>query len=117
MRMYHCSNCNKLTGFKRSLGFGTFFAVLLTFGFWTFLIPLYPKRCMTCGLRYVDSASGAGSASGVRKSEWWHWVIAGLFLYCLFAVVYVRLTSNTSRYPPAVERYLEYGNVYRDVPG
>lgn len=50
MQMLHCPNCGKLTGFKRSLGFGTFFMVLLTAGLWLLVIPLYPARCITCGL-------------------------------------------------------------------
>ena len=50
MEMIFCPNCNKLTGYKRHLGFGTFFAVLLTAGFWLLAIPFYPKRCLICGL-------------------------------------------------------------------
>ena len=50
MQMIQCPNCGKLTGFKRALGFGTFFMVLLTCGLWLLAIPLYPARCMTCGL-------------------------------------------------------------------
>ena len=50
MQMIYCPNCAKLTGFKRALGFGTFFMVLLTCGLWLLVIPLYPPRCITCGL-------------------------------------------------------------------
>jgi hypothetical protein len=50
MQMIQCPNCGKLTGFKRALGFGTFFMVLLTCGLWLLAIPFYPARCMTCGL-------------------------------------------------------------------
>lgn len=50
MRMMYCPNCEKLTGFKRSLGFGTFFAVVFTAGFWLLAIPFYPQRCINCGL-------------------------------------------------------------------
>ena len=50
MQMIHCPNCGKLTGFKRSLGFGTFFMVVLTGGLWLLAIPFYPTRCITCGL-------------------------------------------------------------------
>lgn len=49
MEMIFCPNCEKLTGFKRALGFGTFFAVLITGGLWLLAIPFYPKRCITCG--------------------------------------------------------------------
>ncbi len=49
MQTLHCPSCGRNTGFKRSLGFGTFFAVILTFGLWLFIIPLYPARCVVCG--------------------------------------------------------------------
>jgi hypothetical protein len=50
MQMIYCPNCGKLTGFKRALGFGTFFMVLLTCGLWLLVIPFYPARCINCGL-------------------------------------------------------------------
>ena len=50
MQMISCPNCGKLTGFKRALGFGTFFAVVLTAGLWLLVIPFYPRRCIVCGL-------------------------------------------------------------------
>jgi hypothetical protein len=49
--MVRCPNCGKLTGFKRSLGFRTFLMVLLTLGLWLLVIPLYPARCIHCGLK------------------------------------------------------------------
>ncbi|MFZ0957425.1 MAG: hypothetical protein WAN60_13845 [Candidatus Sulfotelmatobacter sp.] len=55
MEMIFCPNCGKLTGYKRALGFGTFFAALLTAGLWLLAIPFYPKRCITCGLGKSDS--------------------------------------------------------------
>jgi hypothetical protein len=51
MEMLDCHNCGKRTGHKRTLGFGTFFAVFLTFGLWILAIPFYPKRCIICGER------------------------------------------------------------------
>ena len=50
MQMLHCPNCGKPSGFKRALGFGTFFMVVLTCGLWLLLIPFYPARCINCGL-------------------------------------------------------------------
>jgi hypothetical protein len=55
MEMIFCPNCNKLTGYKRVIGFGTLFAVLLTAGLWLLTLPFYPQRCITCGLRKSDS--------------------------------------------------------------
>ena len=48
----YCPICRKNHGFQRRLGWGTFFACILTFGFWIFVLPLYPKRCIVCGHRY-----------------------------------------------------------------
>ena len=50
MQMGQCPNCGKLSGFKRALGFGTFFMVVITCGLWLLVIPLYPARCINCGL-------------------------------------------------------------------
>jgi len=35
--------------FKRQLGFGTFFEVIITGGLWLLAIPFYPKRGTTSG--------------------------------------------------------------------
>jgi hypothetical protein len=51
MQMLQCPNCGKLTGFKRNLGFGTFFMVVITAGLWLLAIPFYPVRCINCGLQ------------------------------------------------------------------
>jgi hypothetical protein len=45
----YCPNCKKETGYKRSLGFGTLFAVMLTGGLWLIAILFYPTRCSVCG--------------------------------------------------------------------
>src|SRR5208283_4568059 len=50
MQMIQCPNCGKLSGFKRALGLGTFFMVILTAGLWLLVIPFYPARCINCGL-------------------------------------------------------------------
>lgn len=49
MVMKQCSNCGKLTGFKRNLGIGTIIMCFLTLGFWILAIPFYPTRCTNCG--------------------------------------------------------------------
>jgi hypothetical protein len=38
-----------MTGYKRALGWGTFFGAIFTFGLLIFIIPFYPKRCIVCG--------------------------------------------------------------------
>jgi hypothetical protein len=49
MNTAYCPKCTQETGFQRKLGFGTFFAVLITGGFWLLALPFYPKRCNICG--------------------------------------------------------------------
>lgn len=49
MEYYYCPNCGKERGYKRALGWGTFFAVVITGGLWILAIPFYPKRCIACG--------------------------------------------------------------------
>ena len=49
MKTSYCFTCGKETGFQRKLGFGTFFAVLITGGLWLLSLPFYPKRCNICG--------------------------------------------------------------------
>ena len=61
MQMIQCPNCGKLTGFKRDLGFGTFFMVVITGGLWLLAIPFYPLRCVRCGL----TSSAAKGPTGV----------------------------------------------------
>jgi hypothetical protein len=36
-------------GYKKTLGWGTTLAVILTFGLWLLAIPFYPSRCIGCG--------------------------------------------------------------------
>ena len=57
VRVVHCECCNRNTGHKRALGFGTFFAVALTFGFWLLVLPFYPRRCVACGTANRQSVS------------------------------------------------------------
>ena len=56
MQMLHCPNCGKFSGFKRALGFGTFFIVVITCGLWLLILPLYPARCINCGLMRRSAA-------------------------------------------------------------
>lgn len=86
MKFEYCSNCKQKTGFKRSLGFGTFFAVLLTGGFWILAIPFYPTRCISCG-----SARGGAEPTEISGSRilWLFLTIIGvlMMLYVLGALV------------------------------
>ena len=50
MELIYCPNCGKRSGFKRALGFGTLFMVVITLGLWLLIIPFYPARCINCGM-------------------------------------------------------------------
>ena len=68
MEMLYCKNCEQVVGHKRSLGIGTFFAVLVTGGLWLLAIPSYPLRCIVCGLpsnTYRPVPKNDGSQSNV----------------------------------------------------
>src|SRR5712692_6682131 len=79
MEIIFCPNCNKLTGYKRSLGFGTFFAVVLTAGFWLLVVPFYPKRCITCGL---------GKSETVPWTQTWRAPALACLAVVLLALLY-----------------------------
>lgn len=53
MKRQACETCQKPTPFKRHLGWGTFFAVVVTLGWWLLAIPFYPIRCTHCGAKYT----------------------------------------------------------------
>ena len=70
MKFYYCPHCGRETGHKRALGWGTFFAVLLTGGLWLLAIPFYPKRCIICGSKEGPSdISEEESKSGTSKKK------------------------------------------------
>lgn len=78
MQMIHCTNCGKINGFKRNLGFGTFFMVVLTAGFWLFALPFYPKRCIVCGI---------DKGSVVAWYKTWAWLPLGVFVAMVILMV------------------------------
>lgn len=69
MYMAYCSNCRKETGHKRCLGFGTFFAVILTGGLWLIAILFYPERCIICGSSKIKPK--VGNTKG--EERWRRW--------------------------------------------
>jgi len=109
MEMLDCQNCGKRTGHKRTLGFGTFFAVLITFGLWILTIPFYPKRCIICGER--RSVNSWNSLTPTQKKAWG--IIA---LIAIFAVILSQLVPSTNRpsVPEAVETSSSIGG---ETPG
>ena len=89
MDMIFCPNCGKRSGFKRALGFGTFFMVLLTFGLWLFMIPFYPARCINCG-------ETRGSANWQNASRTGKIVIACMWV-CIVLFILHAMRDNTPR--------------------
>jgi hypothetical protein len=77
--MIFCPNCGKRSGFKRALGFGTFFMVLITFGLWLLMIPFYPVRCINCGLTRT-SAHWENASRGGKIFIVCMWICIVLFV-------------------------------------
>lgn len=49
MKSRYCPSCKRVIGFKKALGWGTFFGGVVTGGGSLLAIPLYPLRCVVCG--------------------------------------------------------------------
>lgn len=99
MQMLQCPNCGKLTGFKRALGFGTLFMVILTCGLWLFVIPFYPARCINCGLRRGTAITANFSTwyRGLSRPAQLFVLLAPLALIAIFAIT--NLSHNTQQEP------------------
>ena len=101
MQMIYCPNCQKNTGFKRVLGFGTFFMVLISCGLWLFVIPFYPARCITCGLTRRTAIFTA-----MPK---WVQVTMGLVVLAFLCVIL--LTPSQSNYSVPIVKGPDYNEV------
>lgn len=73
MEFRYCPNCSKDTGHRRALGWGTFFIVIITSGFWLLAIPFYPKRCIVCGHGNEPSSISKVSNSSYLPSNEKKW--------------------------------------------
>ncbi len=74
MIIAYCKNCGKATGHKRTIGVGTLLGGALTGGISILAVPLYPKRCVVCGLstsegEQVSTPSSPASSSQVTKAD------------------------------------------------
>lgn len=107
MKIAYCQSCKRDTGFKRALGWGTFFACVLTAGFWLLIVPFYPKRCVICGMAMVKSASSSSPASAsfpsAGKKPWYRSVWGLVFLIIGFAILSNVVTRYTDNSPPEIE--------------
>ncbi|RLC35975.1 hypothetical protein DRH29_05420 [candidate division Kazan bacterium] len=97
MDFSYCSNCGKKTGHKRFLGFGTFFAVVLTAGVWILAIPFYPKRCIICGQEQEIESAGFFSRTidlSTHQKPWyksWWGISLILMLIVVLFGLYLRI--------------------------
>jgi TonB family protein len=107
--MIHCPNCGKLTGFKRALGFGTFFMVLLTLGLWLLVIPLYPARCVNCGLTR-HTAHTTNLIAWVRRDDKppLRACVVGAVVLALIVLVVVATNKSTEHKPASIVDGPEY---------
>jgi hypothetical protein len=87
MKFQDCRNCGTKTGFKRSLGFGTFIGLLLTGGFLLLALPFYPIRCIKCG----------GAPSEMRTDEEKRAVLKKAGLLIAASLLFVVTLSLVSR--------------------
>lgn len=106
MHVTHCYVCNRPSGFSRRLGWGTFFMVILTAGFWLLAIPFYPKRCTTCGCTEGGAARAslamAAGPPGRQRQLLTAYGIIGTFVVVVFCIWLANLEpSKTVPLPPA----------------
>ncbi|VAX34551.1 hypothetical protein MNBD_NITROSPIRAE03-1231 [hydrothermal vent metagenome] len=96
MDFTHCTNCQKKTGHKRSLGIGTLFAVLLTGGFWLLALPFYPKRCIVCGqaIRQSMQESAGGSKDLAIHPRLWYRTWWGILILLVLFIMAVSAIST-----------------------
>ncbi len=109
MEMIFCPNCGRPSGFKRTLGFGTLFMVVVTFGLWLLIIPLYPARCINCGLTR-SSAFFENLRTNPRRAITVSSVIAGIVLLLL---IFSWVSNPATEHHPAP---IVKGPNYNGVP-
>jgi hypothetical protein len=104
MQVIYCPNCQKRTGFRRALGFGTFFMALITFGLWLFVIPFYPVRCIVCGVQRQE-ALRSNLSTWLASRTTGQKVVLGLMLAGLAALIAITFSSpatNESAKPAVI---------------
>lgn len=106
MEMIFCPNCGRRSGFKRALGFGTVFMVVLTFGLWLLVIPFYPARCMNCGMSR-GSAFFENLIANPRRAITISSVAAGLVLV-LFAWAWFSRPAADNNHPAEIIKGPDY---------
>ncbi len=97
MKNLYCTGCGRVTGFKRNLGFGTFFAVIITLGVWLLTIPFYPLRCSVCGLKEPDKSKPFIAPTKIRgeiKYKTWHGWVLIIFIILIWTLIVSKEKQN-----------------------
>lgn len=93
MKITYCPSCKRETGFKRALGWGTFFACILTAGLWLFIIPFYPQRCVICANNAATEVKGKRKTDFKRVGQ----VLVGFLIFMAVMVVISWIAQLTSK--------------------
>lgn len=93
MKMIYCQNCRKETGHKRCLGWGTFFAACITFGFWLLIVPFYPLRCIICGADNVEPSNRSGNRNYLFQEKKWYKTWWGIALIILGFIIFSQIAK------------------------
>lgn len=64
----HCIPCDRDVEPKKHIGVGTLLLVLITWGLWLLVIPLYKKRCTLCRGTSLVPYQQAQSRSSVQDN-------------------------------------------------
>jgi hypothetical protein len=86
VRRGHCDDCGSQRPFRRAFGWGTFFAVLPTFGGWLLALPFYPLRCTQCGRKWSEQETARHEKEALTRrprtvKDWsvFDWIGMSLF--------------------------------------
>jgi len=67
MTTMYCKFCKCHVDTKRQIGLVSYLLVIVTFGFWFLIFPLYPKRCIVC-------------KSDLKKNSFFYWLSLSILL-------------------------------------
>ena len=101
METAHCESCGRATGHKRALGWGTFFAVFVTLGFWLLALPFYPKRCVVCGTQ----ASGVTQQASIGSDGFKRLLFIGGALVLFLFVAHLFSGASKDNTPASSEAH------------
>ena len=89
MKRGYCVDCQGVRPFRRAFGWGTFFAVIFTAGFWMLALPFYPIRCPVCGGPWAAPTAAQVATARDKPARPWSradWAIISVILAAIVAV-------------------------------